>query len=206
MREAGWTLPRHPAGPAFISTQRGLIGASSGPRWGDGGLYCARRFPPQHLTGRGSQSRAGADRSAATGSSRPRAQRSLDGETRSGTRGRERSEPRGGPSAARSDDRRERSDRPGEQLSPEAAPLQPPANTNPKTDPDHPGGIASPDQTQLRSGCPVFRLGLGCLALCYESPAAVTARSYSGTEDVRLQRRFSREIDSGPSVLFRPSL
>ena len=32
MREAGWTLPRHPAGPAFISTQRGLIGASSGFR------------------------------------------------------------------------------------------------------------------------------------------------------------------------------
>jgi len=28
---------------------------------------------------------------------------------------------------------------------PKAAPLQPPASTNPKTDPDHPGGIASPD-------------------------------------------------------------
>jgi len=28
---------------------------------------------------------------------------------------------------------------------PKAAPLQPPASTSPKTDPDHPGGIASPD-------------------------------------------------------------
>src|SRR5665647_1515687 len=61
-------------------------------------------------------------------------------------------------------------------------------------------GIASPDQTQLRSGCPVFHLGLGCLALYCESPAAAAARSYSGTEDVHLRRWFSREIDSGPSV------
>jgi hypothetical protein len=63
MREAGWVLPRHPAGPAAPPHPR----LDNAPVRGRQAVFRACRSAAEHLTGRGSQSRAGRTRrSAAT--------------------------------------------------------------------------------------------------------------------------------------------
>ena len=74
----------------------------------------------------------------------------------------------------------------------ESAPLQPPASTSPKNEPQPPGRHRVTGYLSAGPGCPLFHVGLARLALATWSTDGGTAHSYAGTEDVALRRGFSR--------------